>query len=483
MSFASLTFFLFLPLVFAVYWKLRRPFAQNVLLVGASYFFYAWWDWRFCGLLLLSSLVDYWIGGTLAKTDSKSWRKILVLASLICNLGVLGFFKYFGFFVENLQSILSGVGWNIHPVTLSIVLPVGISFYTFQTLSYTIDIYRRKIDASLSLVNYLAFVSFFPQLVAGPIERAGNLLPQFQKKRVFDEGLATAGLRLIVWGVFKKLVVADQLAVLVDRVYGAPEGFGGVAYGLATVAFAFQIYCDFSAYSDIARGTAQLFAIRLMRNFDYPYFSTSLGEFWRRWHISLSTWFRDYVYIPLGGSRVSPVRVKFNLFLTFLISGFWHGAAWTYLCWGAINGITMMVARQGRCSNRSSSTSLFPDFMTLYRMGLTFSIVCLGWVFFRAESLEQAFGILYSITCGCWNISAWENAWHLIYEDHSLQKAVIVLWLFTAVEWIQRARPCPLEMPRIQYLPVRWAVYSLVLWLTVRLLPPTAGQQFIYFEF
>ena len=324
MNFATVTFLLYLPAVFALYWVVRRRTSQNAVLVIASYLFYGWWDYRFCALMLGSSLLDFAIGWLLGKTEKTLGRRILLAASIGANLGLLGVFKYYNFFVGNFQHLMSSIGWQVSDVTLEIILPVGISFYTFQTLSYTIDVFRKQLKPTHNLLDYLAFVSFFPQLVAGPIERATRLLPQFEAKREFNQAVARDGCRLILWGLFKKLVVADRLSIFVNEYYADSQA-GGSVLALATVFFAFQIYCDFSAYSDIAIGSARLFNIRLMRNFNYPYFAKNLTEFWHRWHISLSTWFRDYVYIPLGGSRVGTFRRILNVMITFLVSGFWHG--------------------------------------------------------------------------------------------------------------------------------------------------------------
>ena len=312
-TFASLTFFLFLPLVFALHWVQRNRTGQNVVLILASYLFYGWWDYRFCGLMLISSLVDFTMGRALSRTVSTNHRRLWLAISLVNNLGLLGFFKYFNFFRENFVQLTQQVGWQVNAGTLEIILPVGISFYTFQTLSYTIDVYRKRLEPTASLTQYLAFVSFFPQLVAGPIERATSLLPQLPHRRNFDETLSREGLRQILWGLIKKLILADRLAVIVDTYYGDPTPRTGPMLALGTICFAFQIYCDFSAYSDLAIGTARLFGIRLSRNFAYPYFAQSPSEFWRRWHISLSTWFRDYVYVPLGGNRTSPTRCSGHL--------------------------------------------------------------------------------------------------------------------------------------------------------------------------
>ena len=345
MTFTSLTFLLFFPFVFLLYWLRPQQKWQNSILVLASYFFYGWWDYRFCLLMLLSSLVDYFIGIAVHATDDRRIQRRYLILSLISNLGLLGYFKYYNFFSDSLVSLLNQFGWSVHPVIAEVILPVGISFYTFQTLSYTIDIYRGKLEPTRNLIDYLAFVSFFPQLVAGPIERATNLLPQFTVKREFSRSEASEGGRQILWGFFKKLVIADRMAVGVDAVYDNLADASGVSLLLATIFFAFQIYCDFSAYSDIAIGTAKMFRINLMRNFAYPYFSQSVTEFWRRWHISLSTWFRDYVFIPLGGSRCWAPRVCFNLMVTFVLSGLWHGADWKFIVWGAINGAALVVEK------------------------------------------------------------------------------------------------------------------------------------------
>ena len=322
MNFASLAFFLFLVLVWGLYWGLPRRSWQNVLLLISSYVFYGWWDYRFCGLMLASTLVDYFLASAIHRSENETRRKRLLLASLVCNLGLLGVFKYFHFFCENLVAIGETLGWDLNTGTLHIILPVGISFYTFQTLSYTIDVYYRRLKPTQNLIDYMTFVSFFPQLVAGPIERARNLLPQFQQQRFFHLRQMQLGVHRILWGLFKKVVIADTVAGFVNSAYSDVASASGAELVMATFLFAFQIYCDFSGYSDIAIGVAQMFGIKLMRNFAYPYFSQSLREFWSRWHISLSSWFRDYVYIPLGGNRASRGRQKLNLLITFLVSGF-----------------------------------------------------------------------------------------------------------------------------------------------------------------
>ena len=490
MTFTTLTFLIFLPLVFALHWMLPTRRAQNLLLLASSYAFYGWWDWRFCVLMLASSLVDYAIGIRLMGTDQPRQRKLLLGLSLTTNLGLLGVFKYFNFFIGSFQTLSSQFGWEPGFTTLQIVLPIGISFYTFQTLGYTIDVYRRQLEASRNLIDYLAFVSFFPQLVAGPIERAEQMLPQFASKRVFDGALATEGCRQILWGFAKKLVIADRLALVVDPIYGQPESFSGPMLMLATVFFAFQIYCDFSAYSDIAIGTAKLFGIRLMRNFAYPYFSQSVGEFWRRWHISLSTWFRDYVFIPLGGSRCSPMRRVLNLVATFLVSGLWHGAAWRYVVWGGINGVATATPnpldrqadQKGGTLQTPGGESLIPSPATIFRIVSTFTIICVAWVFFRAESMGDAFTVLRQIGRDLFSANAYQSVVDSLDHDRFMRKTTIFLLLFVLWEWIQRRHPCPLHLPTLPTA-VRWSAYTAMIWVTLYLMPQTGGREFIYFEF
>ena len=336
MLFNSIDFALFLPIVFILYWFVanKNIKIQNLLIVIASYIFYGWWDWRFLFLIFCSTMVDYIIGFYLSNQNNRKIRKILLFISIAINLGILGFFKYYNFFLSSFTHVFTFFGVEIKANSLRIVLPVGISFYTFQTMSYTIDVYKRKIQATNDFIAFAAFVSFFPQLVAGPIERATNLLPQFLKKREFIYAQAVNGLRQMLWGLFKKIVIADNCARYVNMTFNNAESLTGSTLVLGVVFFAFQIYCDFSGYSDIAIGTARLFGFTLMKNFSFPYFSRDIAEFWRRWHISLTSWFRDYVYIPMGGSRGSGwIKVR-NVLIIFLVSGFWHGANWTFLLWG-----------------------------------------------------------------------------------------------------------------------------------------------------
>lgn len=398
MVFNSASFLIFFPIVFIAYWFLSRYkiIYQNIFLLIASYIFYGWWDYRFLILIFISTLVDYSIGINIGKSKSIQKRKLLLYLSLITNLGILGFFKYFNFFIDSLQNVLNNTGLNIDTWSLNIILPVGISFYTFQTMSYTIDIYKEKIKPVDNFIQFAAFVSFFPQLVAGPIERASNLLPQFDKKRKFLFETARVGLAMIVYGFFKKLVIADRLAIYVNQVFSDVSSFSTTPLLIATFFFAIQIYCDFSGYSLIARGIAKLLGFELMLNFRRPYLSTSIPDFWRNWHISLSTWFRDYVYVPLGGNRKGELRTYINFMIVFLVSGLWHGANWTFVVWGGIHGIFQVFSVQIKKVkikynlnfNVHSSISIISTFM----------VVCLAWIFFRAETISEAFQVLSEIS-------------------------------------------------------------------------------------
>jgi D-alanyl-lipoteichoic acid acyltransferase DltB (MBOAT superfamily) len=388
MLFNSIEFALFLPVVFGVYWFVfkNKLKAQNFFLFAASSVFYGWWDWRFLFLLYFSASIDFATAYFIDKTESKTRRKNLLLITLVSNLTILGFFKYFNFFADSFALILLQMHMQASVTTLKIVLPVGISFYTFQSIAYVVDVYRKQLKASNNYIEFMAFISFFPQLVAGPIERATHLLKQVQTERRFDYNYAVSGLRLMLYGFFKKVVIADNLSKFVDQVYAQPNDYKGITPIVATLFFAVQIYCDFSGYSDIAIGTARLFGFDLMKNFRTPYFATSLKEFWQRWHISLSTWFRDYLYIPLGGNRVSTSRKYFNLFITFVLSGLWHGANFTFIIWGTIHGLFMVV--EDLIKKRFDVT--LPK---LLRGIITFIIVLYAWVFFRASNLNDAIAI------------------------------------------------------------------------------------------
>jgi len=482
MLFNSIDFAIFFPLVFLLYWTVsaRSLRGQNAFLLFVSAVFYAWWDWRFLGLVFLSAAIDYNVGRALEVTEASSKRKLLLACSLVANLGMLGFFKYYDFFIVNFNTAFSFLGMPIGLRALHVVLPVGISFYTFQTLSYTIDVYRKRISASHDPVAFASFVLFFPQLVAGPIERAGALLPQFQRPRRFDIAKARDGVRQILWGLFKKVVIADTCAKYVDLIYTDPGSMNGSAVVLATVLFAFQIYCDFSGYSDIAIGTARLLGFDLMRNFAYPYFSRDMAEFWRRWHISLSTWFRDYLYIPLGGSRGSKWFQIRNSLIVFAVSGFWHGASWNFLIWGLLNGfyfIPLLV----RNSNRKhlgevAEGRMLPNFRELSGMAGTFVLACIAWVFFRAKDLSTAMDVFSS---------AFSSSFFQAPER--LQKSLIVpltfcLIVMIGLEWFSRDRQYGLQLDGKVPGWVRMCIYYGVVFLIIANAPIT-NASFIYFQF
>lgn len=391
MLFNSLEFFVFLPIIFIWYWlwQKQKLSLQNGLLLVASYYFYACWDWRFLFLLMFSTGLDYFAGLMMQKAKSENNRKFWFWFTISVNIGFLGIFKYYNFFIDSFANLLQGFGFEAHFWTLNVILPVGISFYTFHGLSYVIDIYKKRIEPEHNFVEYALFVSYFPLLVAGPIERATHLLPQIKQKRKFEYSKAIQGVKQIIWGLFKKVVVADNCAFFANQIFSNANGYSAAELWLGSILFAFQIYGDFSGYSDIALGTSKLFGIDLLRNFNFPYFSKDIADFWRRWHISLSTWFRDYLYIPLGGSRGSNWQGIRNTFIIFLVSGFWHGANWTFIIWGLIHALLFLPLLLSN-SNRSSLKSETYSFKDFPKIILTFIFVCLAWVFFRADNLTEA---------------------------------------------------------------------------------------------
>jgi alginate O-acetyltransferase complex protein AlgI len=482
MLFNSLDFAVFLPIVFALYWfvtnhKLRL---QNALIVAASYVFYGWWDWRFLSLIIFSTLVDYSIGRRLKNEEKQSTRKILLWTSIIVNLGFLGFFKYYNFFVDNFVAAFSFFGQEIQPNTLNIILPVGISFYTFQTLSYSIDVYKKKLEPTEDIIAFSAFVCFFPQLVAGPIERATNLLPQFYKKRTFEYDKAVDGLRQILWGLFKKVVIADNCAEYANLIFNNYQDYNGSTLLLGAIFFTFQIYGDFSGYSDIAIGTSRLFGFNLMQNFATPYFSRDIAEFWRRWHISLSTWFRDYLYIPLGGSRGGTLMKVRNTFIIFLVSGFWHGANWTFIVWGGLNALyflPLLLLKRNRTNlGVVAEGRLLPSLRELFQMGTTFLLTVLAWVVFRAESLQEVIGFLKVIfSPSLLRIPDFAGRTLAVFT----LLAILVQLIF---EWYGRTRAHPLFSIRSQSNSSRILLYSILIYLIF-----ASGQnespEFIYFQF
>ncbi len=481
MLFNSIEFVLFLPIVFLLYWfgTKRNIRIQNFLLVAASYFFYGWWDWRFLSLIIFSSVVDYSVGIALGKTTDEKRRKLLLLASVLVNIGFLGFFKYFNFFAESFAEAFTFLGRPIEAGRLNIILPVGISFYTFQTLSYSIDVYRKKLEPTRDAVAFFAFVSFFPQLVAGPIERATNLLPQFTRRRTITYEQAADGMRQILWGFFKKIVIADACAGQVNEIFTNYSSYNGSTLVLGAVLFAFQIYGDFSGYSDIAIGTSRLFGFSLMRNFAFPYFSRDIAEFWRRWHISLSSWFRDYVYIPLGGSRGSTWNKIRNILIIFVVSGFWHGANWTFVIWGALNALyflpLMLVHRNRQHTNQVAETTLLPKFREFLQMLLTFALTTFAWVFFRAESLSHALGYIHVMFSKTLFTAPETMPW----------EQLVMIGLVLVLEWIQRKKQHALEFypTRSKLKVLRWSLYATLLLMIYFLGDYATSYEFIYFQF
>ena len=478
MLFNSLEFAIFLPIVFILYWFVtnKNLRVQNALLLFASYFFYGWWDWRFLSLILFSTCVDYIIGINLGKDLEDKKRKYLLWTSIGVNIGLLGVFKYFNFFAESFVQAFSLLGTTFDPVRLTVILPIGISFYTFQTLSYSIDVYRRQLEPTKDFISFAAFVSFFPQLVAGPIERATNLLPQFQKKRVFEYEKAADGMRQILWGLFKKIVIADNCAVYANLIFDNPADYNGSTLLLGAIFFTFQIYGDFSGYSDIAIGTARLFGFNLMQNFAFPYFSRDIAEFWRRWHISLSTWFRDYLYIPLGGSRGGTGMKIRNTFIIFIVSGFWHGANWTFIIWGALNALyflpLLLLNKNRRNIEVVAKDRFLPSIRELFNIGTTFSLTVFAWIFFRAESVQHA--IEY--------ISRLFSTTLFTIPEVRPRSLLFVLLFFLLVEWL--GRNVQYAISNITILNnriVRWIIYLLIL--TLIIVFKGKQQEFIYFQF
>ncbi|WP_109300649.1 MBOAT family protein [Aquimarina sp. AU474] len=430
MLFNSLEFFIFLPIVFLLYWFVvnKNLKLQNFLILVASYVFYGWWDYRFLSLIALSTVVDYFIGLNIKGSDNQKIRKRWLVLSALFNLGLLGFFKYYNFFIESWIDALASVGYQLENTwTLKVILPVGISFYTFQTMSYSIDIYRKKLEPTRDFVAFAAFVSFFPQLVAGPIERASNLLPQMLHQRKFDKLKSIKGIELIVWGMFKKVVIADSFAPIVNDIFSNYADFSGGTLILGAIFFAFQIYCDFSGYSDIAIGTAKLFGFDLMTNFNFPYFSRSIGEFWRKWHISLSTWFRDYLYIPLGGSKVGKLIGIRNVFAIFLVSGFWHGANWTFIVWGGIHALLfipsfLLGTNRRHLDDGAKEKSVLIYIKDFAQVLFTFFVVTIAWVFFRADSITDAMQYIKGI-----NSFKVDTSSFIIFSDVLLIIVLLVL--------------------------------------------------------
>ncbi len=483
MLFNSLDFAIFLPIVFILYWFVaqRNLKLQNALILAASYFFYALWDWRFLFLIIFSTLVDFTVGYFLGKTKDQTYRKILLAVSVAVNLGFLGFFKYYDFFLANFIEAFRLFGQPIQASSLNIILPVGISFYTFQTMSYTIDVYRKRLEPGKDIIAFSAFVSFFPQLVAGPIERASNLLPQFYKKREFVYANAADGLKQILWGLFKKMVIADNCAYFANMFFNNYTEHPGSALVLGGVFFAFQIYGDFSGYSDIAIGTSRLFGFNLMQNFNYPYFSRDMAEFWRRWHISLSTWFRDYLYIPLGGSRGSSYKKVRNIFIIFIVSGFWHGANWTFIIWGLLNALyflPLLLTKRNRANLEVVAQGKYlPSIREVMQMGMTFGLAVIAWIFFRSENVYSAFDYLSRIfSSTLFTIPTFK-------DRHIAFVTLLLIGFFVVIEWIGREHQFGISKllqnkPRI----IRWTFFTFIVFL-IGVFMKTEETPFIYFQF
>ncbi len=483
MLFNSYEFLIFLPIVFLLYWFVfhnRRW--QNLLIVIASYVFYGWWDWRFLFLIAFTSLCSFSSGLFLEYYEGhRKWQKYISAFNIVVNLAILCVFKYYNFFVENIDALfVSLFNYHLDWVTLKIILPVGISFYTFQALSYTIDVYQKKIHATRDIIEFFSYISFFPQLVAGPIERATNLLPQFQKSRSFAYAKAIDGCRQMLWGFSKKIIIADNCAYIVDYYWSI--NLSGASLFLLGVLFTFQIYCDFSGYSDIAIGCARLFGFNLMRNFNYPYFSRSIPEFWRRWHISLTTWFRDYIYFPLGGSRSGKWKTIRNVYVVWGISGLWHGANWTYVCWGLYHATLLAIYNllgiNTKYKDNVAYGHSFPNLKEFFQLSITFLFAVIGWIIFRAENMNQAVDYLYAMIN------------NKFYDSSELYGKTCLCYCFILliIEWLQRSKQHALQFSGailFKYRIVRWGIYVFLLSAIYisYMINIEDDNQFIYFQF
>jgi len=486
MLFNSIEFAVFLPLVFILYWFVfqKNISRQNLLILLVSYVFYAWWDWRFLFLLAFSTFLDYFAGLKIEQSKTEKESKFWLILSIGINLGFLGFFKYYNFFVTELTAAIANAGITIDPWTLKVILPVGISFYTFHGLSYIIDIYKKRIIAEKNFVDYAVFVSYFPLLVAGPIERATHLLPQFKRARVFNYQNAADGMRQILWGLFKKVVIADNCATYANDIFNSSGEHNGSSLFIGAVFFTFQIYGDFSGYSDIALGVSRLFGIELLRNFAFPYFSRDIAEFWRRWHISLSTWFRDYLYFPLGGSKGGTWMKVRNTFIIFIVSGFWHGANWTFLAWGFLNAlyfIPLLLLDKNRTNLDIIPTHNFlPSIKEFFQISFTFFLTVIAWIFFRSDNISQAFSIIGEIfSKSSLSIPDFLGKHDMIY----LIIHCCMIGVLLVTEWLHRDKQHGLQFNNATlYSKVRrWSVYAVIV--VFILLFGGKQNNFIYFQF
>jgi alginate O-acetyltransferase complex protein AlgI len=482
MLFNSLSFAFFLPIVFIVYWFVcnKSIRLQNILLVVASYYFYACWDWRFLFLLIFSTSLDYVTAIKMSTANNQKAKSFWFWLSIGINLGFLGFFKYYNFFINSFAEGLSALGLQVNLWTLEVILPVGISFYTFHGLSYVIDIYNDKIKVERNFIDYSVFVSFFPLLVAGPIERATHLLPQIQKKRTFNFDNAADGLRQILWGLFKKIVIADKCAIYANEIFNNSADHSGSALFLGAVYFAFQIYGDFSGYSDIAIGTAKLFGIDLLKNFSYPYFSRDIAEFWRRWHISLSSWFRDYLYIPLGGSKGGMWMSIRNVIIIFLVSGFWHGANWTFIVWGFLNALFILPSIIFKTNRNNldvaAQNSYLPSIKEFFQITVTFCLTTVAWIFFRAGSLTHALNYISDMFS--------RSLFAMPDKMPANSNTFVMIAFFFVMEWLGRRDAYALEKFGLSWKrPIRWVFYYALILVIFYCMDTKEQQQFIYFQF
>ncbi len=483
MLFNSIDFFIFLFIIFITHWGIfcRKKLHENLIILIASYLFYSFWDWRFLFLIIASTLFDYFIGLYIYDANSEKKRKIALFSSVVFNLGVLGFFKYFNFFIDSWVDLLSIIGYKgQNPWTLQIILPVGISFYTFQTMSYTIDIYRKKIHPTKNLIAFATFVGFFPQLVAGPIEKASNLLPQIAKKRIFNYQQCTEGLKLILWGLFKKVAIADALSPIVDDIFTNYANYSASTLAIGAFLFSFQMYGDFSGYSDIAIGTAKLFGIELMSNFKFPNFSRNVAEHWQRWHISLTSWFKEYLYIPLGGSRAGKLKTIRNIIIIFLISGLWHGANWTFIIWGALHAIfyiSIFLVQKNRTYSNSivAQNSLLPSILEIAQITLTFSLVSFARIFFRSQSTTDAFAYIEQFFTH-FNFETYQHPSGYRMIDYFILIIIFVLYEFR----IRKDERAPFKFKSKT---VRFIAYTLVVFGLFLFFDDQVDRSFIYFQF
>jgi D-alanyl-lipoteichoic acid acyltransferase DltB (MBOAT superfamily) len=481
MLFHTSTFLVFFLTVFALHWWVvkRAVKWQNVLLLLVSYFFYGCWDWRFVALLLFSTLLDYYTGIQIGNNHQEHRRKIWLWISVGINVGLLGVFKYYDFFALSLADLMASIGWKVDVVTLRLILPVGISFYTFHGLSYVLDIYHRRITADRNLIDYALFVSYFPLLVAGPIERATHLLPQLKKARIFNPTQAVEGLRIFLWGLVKKVLIADNCAIIADAIYADPSQWNAPMLWLGVAMFTIQVYGDFSGYSDMAQGVSRIFGIELIRNFNYPYFSKSIAEYWRRWHLSLTGWFRDYIYFPLGGSRGSKWQQARNIFVIFLLSGFWHGANWNYVGWGFVNACYFLPGiirgKKDVWYEKHLDTSLKGRLLEWGLILFTFIQIMMALVVFRNTGIQNMLVYFQNMFVGDWSL-------HVPPTLIGFNKTMLLVCLFFSAEWWSRFKEHPLERLHDHMVrPVRWLIYYTIL----LMLAWFAGhqQQFIYFQF